>query len=313
MDLPDDQVIRTTLHQILEKVDLDTTSLRTLLSVVAEKLSVPISSLNPKKNYIRHLIDAYFDQHASATTPAETPIRSITTPNNSTTPATPTRRRAKRKTADKITDTKLSSLEKAVVLSQPLATFLSAPVLPLSQISPRITAYATDKKLTVRKVGEDKQYTCDQVLHTALGVETFTTSQLADIVNALVKKPAECSEELQRLAIKVDNDTVASRPNLSSPREKKRPKEGADRRGAGLQRPMKLSPALSVVCGEEMLPRGGVVKKIWSYIRDNDLKDKDRPMNIRCDEKLKAIFGGRETIVAMDVNKYIGGHMTKIS
>ena len=310
MALPNDNVISTSLNQILENVDLDTTSFRTLLSLLADKLGVHPSALNSKKTYIRHLIDAYFDRRAKAAA-ASRPSRS--TSSTSRAHSSPTKRRAKRKTSAKAPQFKLSSLEKAVVLSQPLASFLGSPVLPLSTISPRIIAYATEHKVKSRKLAEDTQYTCDSELKEALGVDVFTTSQLASIVSSLVKKPSECNEDLQRLAAKVDLDTATSSHTSSSPRSKKRVKEGADRRGAGLQRPMKLSSALTAVCGEDMLPRGGVVKKIWSYIRENDLKDKDNPMNIRCDDKLKAIFTGRDTIVAMDVNKFIGAHMTKIS
>jgi chromatin remodeling complex protein RSC6 len=40
-----------------------------------------------------------------------------------------------------------------------------------------------------------------------------------------------------------------------------------------LMKPLNLSSELTAVIGEGPLPRGQVVKKLWEYIKANDLQD----------------------------------------
>ena len=75
---------------------------------------------------------------------------------------------------------------------------------------------------------------------------------------------------------------------------------------------MQLSEALTAVCGESQLPRPEVMKKIWDYIKENELKDPNDKSQILCDQKLKAVFDGSSTVHNMGINKYLSAHMTKI-
>ncbi|OHB07192.1 MAG: hypothetical protein A2944_01240, partial [Candidatus Zambryskibacteria bacterium RIFCSPLOWO2_01_FULL_52_12] len=60
-----------------------------------------------------------------------------------------------------------------------------------------------------------------------------------------------------------------------------------------LLRPMTLSSELEAVVGKGPMPRGQVVKKMWEYIKKNDLQNPSNKRNIFSDEKLKPIFGGK--------------------
>ena len=53
---------------------------------------------------------------------------------------------------------------------------------------------------------------------------------------------------------------------------------------------MNLSADLEAVVGKGPLPRGQVVKKLWEYIKKNDLQNPQNKRNILADEKLKVIF-----------------------
>ncbi len=63
--------------------------------------------------------------------------------------------------------------------------------------------------------------------------------------------------------------------------------------------PKKLSADLEVIVGKGPMPRSEIVKKIWAYIKGNNLQDtKDKRM-INCDDKLAKIFGAKVHMMKM--------------
>ncbi|KAL1990497.1 hypothetical protein VTN49DRAFT_6336 [Thermomyces lanuginosus] len=62
-------------------------------------------------------------------------------------------------------------------------------------------------------------------------------------------------------------------------------------RSGGFHKPLLLSPALSeLLDGETALSRPQAVKRVWQYIRDNDLQDPTDRRHIRCDDRMRAVF-----------------------
>ena len=55
--------------------------------------------------------------------------------------------------------------------------------------------------------------------------------------------------------------------------------------------PLNPSDNLAAVIGSKPLPRTEIIKKIWDYIKKNDLQDKKNRRNINADDKLKPLFG----------------------
>lgn len=76
-----------------------------------------------------------------------------------------------------------------------------------------------------------------------------------------------------------------------------------------LLKPMNLTPELEAVVGKGPLPRGQVVKKMWEYIKKNDLQNPANKRNIFADEKLKPIFGGKNEVTMFEMTKLASGHM----
>jgi chromatin remodeling complex protein RSC6 len=74
-----------------------------------------------------------------------------------------------------------------------------------------------------------------------------------------------------------------------------------------------LSPALCAVFNNEYteLGRPEVVKKLWEYIKSNDLQDPKDKRFIICDSKLKKIFHGGSRVSSFGMNKYLSDHLTK--
>ncbi len=77
-----------------------------------------------------------------------------------------------------------------------------------------------------------------------------------------------------------------------------------------LLKPVTLSPEIAaVVGGHSELPRTEVVKKVWQYIKKNNLQDsKDRKL-IHADEKLKVIFKGRASVNMFELTKFVSKHL----
>lgn len=68
------------------------------------------------------------------------------------------------------------------------------------------------------------------------------------------------------------------------------------------------SPALADVIGSKPLPRTEIVKKIWEYIKKNNLQDKTNRRMINADAKLKVLFGGKNQVSMFDLAKIVGQH-----
>jgi upstream activation factor subunit UAF30 len=60
---------------------------------------------------------------------------------------------------------------------------------------------------------------------------------------------------------------------------------------AAFMKPMTPSAALAAVIGDKPLPRTEVTKKVWDYIKRNNLQDQAKRTMINADAKLRQIFG----------------------
>jgi chromatin remodeling complex protein RSC6 len=74
-------------------------------------------------------------------------------------------------------------------------------------------------------------------------------------------------------------------------------------------KPMQPDAVLGAVVGTKALPRTEVTKKIWAYIKKNDLQDKKKKTNINADDKLKAVFGGKKQVTMFEMTKLVNKHL----
>ena len=75
-------------------------------------------------------------------------------------------------------------------------------------------------------------------------------------------------------------------------------------------KPMKVSPELAEVVGADPMPRSEVVKKLWVYIKKNNLQDPANKRNINADANLKAVFGGKATVNMFEMTKLVSKHLS---
>ncbi len=69
------------------------------------------------------------------------------------------------------------------------------------------------------------------------------------------------------------------------------------------------SEALAQIVGSTPLPRTEVVKKMWEYIKKNNLQDPKQKRIINADEKLQAIFGAKKSVDMFDMTKLVNAHL----
>lgn len=79
---------------------------------------------------------------------------------------------------------------------------------------------------------------------------------------------------------------------------------------AAFMKPMTVSPELAAVVGPGPMPRSEVVKKLWEYIKKNNLQDPSNKRNINADEALKKVFGGQETVNMFEMTKLVSKHLS---
>ena len=85
----------------------------------------------------------------------------------------------------------------------------------------------------------------------------------------------------------------------------------ARKANAAFMAPLKVSDDLAAVVGKGPLPRSEVVKKLWAYIKKNDLQDPKKRRNINADAKLKVVFGGKSTVDMFEMTKLVNKHLSK--
>ena len=79
---------------------------------------------------------------------------------------------------------------------------------------------------------------------------------------------------------------------------------------SAFMKPMTVSSELAAVVGSGPMPRSEVVKKLWEYIRKNNLQDPKNKRNINADAKLKTVFGGKAVVNMFEMTKLVSKHLS---
>ncbi len=78
----------------------------------------------------------------------------------------------------------------------------------------------------------------------------------------------------------------------------------------GLAKPVQPDAELAAIVGSEPLTRAALTKKIWEYVKKNDLQDPEDRRSIRADAKLKPIFGGKDSVSMFEMTKLVNQHVS---
>lgn len=79
---------------------------------------------------------------------------------------------------------------------------------------------------------------------------------------------------------------------------------------SAFMKPLNLTADLEAVVGKGPMPRSEVVKKLWVYIKGNNLQDPNKKRNIIADAKLKVVFGGKGVVDMFEMTKLVSKHLS---
>jgi chromatin remodeling complex protein RSC6 len=87
-------------------------------------------------------------------------------------------------------------------------------------------------------------------------------------------------------------------PKKAAPAKKRTP-------NAAFMKALTPSSTLADVIGSQPAARTEMVKRIWDYIKKNNLQDKTNKRMINADAKLKTLFGGKSQVSMFDLAKIV--------
>lgn len=79
---------------------------------------------------------------------------------------------------------------------------------------------------------------------------------------------------------------------------------------SAFMKPLNISSELAVIVGKGPMARSEVVKKLWVYIKKNNLQDPKAKRNIIADADLKKVFGGKGTVDMFEMTKLVAKHLS---
>ena len=90
------------------------------------------------------------------------------------------------------------------------------------------------------------------------------------------------------------------------------PKEGSTSKrkaNSAFMKPVHPDEKLAAVVGNDPLPRSELIKKLWAYIHEHGLQDKNKKTLINADDNLKAVFDGKSQVTMFEMTKLVSGHL----
>jgi chromatin remodeling complex protein RSC6 len=87
-------------------------------------------------------------------------------------------------------------------------------------------------------------------------------------------------------------------------------KKPARKPNAKFMAPVQPDAHLAAVVGSKPLPRTELTKKIWDYIKKNNLQDKKDRKQINADAALKVVFGGKSKVSMFEMTKLVSQHVS---
>jgi chromatin remodeling complex protein RSC6 len=104
--------------------------------------------------------------------------------------------------------------------------------------------------------------------------------------------------------------TATAAKKTAAPAAKKAAAGAKRKPNASFMKEMTPSAALAEIVGTKPLPRTEVVKKLWAYIKKNNLQDAKNKRQINADDKLKPIFGGKKNVTMFEMTALVNKQLS---
>ncbi|XP_024456906.1 protein TRI1 [Populus trichocarpa] len=192
-------------------------------------------------------------------------------------------------------------------LSPQLQEFIGVPHLARTEVVRQLWTYIREKNL--QDPSDRRNINCDEPLQALFGVDSINMFQM--------------NKALSRHVWPLDSEDVVSINSKQHEKQHKREREEEEdesnkkekkQKGgnSGFLAPLQLSDALKkfLGTGESTLSRSDVVKRMWEYIKQNNLQDPSDKRRILCDVKLKELFD-IDSFTGFTVPKLLSAHFVK--
>lgn len=145
-----------------------------------------------------------------------------------------------------------------------------------------------------------------------------TTKKAAAPKKATAKKAAKTTAKkatVKATAKKATAKTAAPKATAKKATVKATAKTAAPKKktarkpNAAFMKPLNPSTELAAIVGANAIPRTEVMKKVWAYIKKNNLQDAKNRRAINADDKLKAVFGGKKQVTMFEMTKLVSNHL----
>ena len=88
--------------------------------------------------------------------------------------------------------------------------------------------------------------------------------------------------------------------------------KSARKPNAAFMKPMKPSAELAAVVGSQPQPRSEITKRVWDYIKKNNLQDAQNRRQINADDKLRPVFDGKKSVTMFEMTKLVNNHLSNV-
>jgi len=125
---------------------------------------------------------------------------------------------------------------------------------------------------------------------------------------AKTAKKAAKKSTAKKAAKKASPKKAAGKKAAKKATKKAAGKKSARKPNAAFMAPLTPSSTLAEVIGNKPIPRTEIVRKIWDYIKKNNLQDKKNRRMINADAKLKPVFT-KDQISMFELAKVVNKHV----
>ena len=139
-----------------------------------------------------------------------------------------------------------------------------------------------------------------------------TTKKAAAPKKATAKKaaaPKKATTKKVAAPKKATTKKVAAPKKATAKKVAAPKKKSARKPNAAFMKPLNPSKELAEIVGGSPIPRTEVMKKVWAYIKKNNLQDAKNRRAINADDKLKAVFGGKKQVTMFEMTKLVSNHL----
>lgn len=199
-------------------------------------------------------------------------------------------------------------------LSPELQAVMGEKEMSRTQVVKSLWAYIRAKNL--QDPGNKRKILCDGPLEAVFGTKLIDMFKMNKLLTKhiwpldSVGDDGDVRTKKQKLEPEDEGQSKSKRPKGE---KKEAPeKEGGKAKGGGFTAPLPLSEALVRFfgTGESELSRSEVVKRMWAYIKENNLQDPADKRQVLCDSKLKELLGC-DTFTGFVMTKHLACHFIK--